>query len=73
MIQKFLLISVGSVLLCSCIASKDTTELVIMQHPETMDFQDCRLADWGSDKAIRENEECVQRYQRQGYIIWGQR
>jgi hypothetical protein len=46
---------------------------VILQHPETMDFQDCRLADWGSDKAIRENEECVQRYQQQGYIIWGQR
>lgn len=73
MIRKLLLFSVLSVLLSSCLATKDKTELVILQHPDTMDFQECRLADWGSGKALRDNEECVNRYRQQGYIIWGSR
>lgn len=73
MIRKFLLLLTLAGLLSSCLASKDSIDLVILKHPETMDFQNCRVADWGSEKALRDNEECVKGYQQQGYIIWGQR
>jgi hypothetical protein len=61
------------ILLSSCIANKEKSKVVIMQNPQTMDFQDCKVADWGSEEAFKNNEECVKTYQSQGYIIWGER
>lgn len=73
MTRNLLLFSILLVLLSSCLATKDKTELVILQHPQTMDFQNCRVEDWGSQKAIENNEACVKSYQQKGYVIWGTR
>lgn len=69
--KKLLYLPILVALLCSCIPKKQ--ELIILQHPETMDFEECRVADWGSKEAIKENEECVKSYKQQGYTIWGTR
>lgn len=58
-------------LLSSCMAKKNMPKVVILQNPETMDFQNCKVADWGSEKGFQANEECIKGYQQQGYIIWG--
>jgi hypothetical protein len=58
-------------LLSSCMAAKDKPKTVILQNPETMDFQNCKVADWGSEEGFQDNEKCIERYQQEGYIIWG--
>lgn len=74
MIRGLLLCAVPLLLLlASCLADKDKPTMVILKHPETMDFQDCKVEGWGSEKAFMENEECVRRYQQQGYVVWGSR
>jgi hypothetical protein len=52
-------------------AAKDKPKTVILQNPETMDFQNCKVADWGSEEGFQDNEKCIERYQQEGYIIWG--
>jgi predicted ATPase len=47
--------------------------VVILQHPDTMDFQNCEVDKWGLDKHFQNNEECVKNYQKLGYIVWGSR
>lgn len=58
-------------LLSSCIAQKE--KLIILQHPETMEFERCQVADWGSKEALAENEACVEAYKQKGYVVWGTR
>ena len=58
--------------LSSCMAAKEKQpKVVILQNPKTMEFQNCKVADWGSEQGFLDNEKCVQRYQQEGYIIWG--
>lgn len=71
LIRRLLLCAVPLLLLTSC--AKDRPMLVIMKHPDTMDFQNCKVADWGSEEAFMQNEACVKGYQQQGYTIWGSR
>lgn len=72
LIHTLLLLTV-LLLLTSCLATKDKPTLVILQHPQTMDFQNCKVEDWGSQKGFSDNEACVKKYQEQGYTIWGSR
>lgn len=68
--HKILVISL-LFLLCSCMAAKNKPKVVVLQNPDTLDFQNCKVADWGSEKGYQDNEECIKEYQQQGYIIWG--
>jgi hypothetical protein len=46
---------------------------VVLKHPATLDFVNCNVDRWETDKSYRTNEECVRKYQEEGYVIWGQR
>jgi hypothetical protein len=58
-------------LLSGCASGKP--RLVILQHPETMEFQNCEADKMGLNSSFASNEECVQKYQKMGYVIWGER
>ncbi len=73
MLKKFLFISLLLPLLASCMSMAGNHRVVILQHPETMDFQNCEVDKWGLDKHFKNNEECVKNYQKLGYIVWGSR
>jgi predicted ATPase len=73
MLKKILLISLLLPLLASCMSMEGNRRVVILQHPETMDFQNCEVDKLGLDKHFRNNEECVKDYQKRGYIVWGSR
>lgn len=73
MTKKLLLISVLLALLASCAATQGKPRVVIMQNPESMDFQNCKVEEWWNDQAFKDNEECVKGYLKQGYIVWGTR
>ena len=58
-------------LLTACIASTQGPKVVLLKHPETLDFQECSVDDWGSREGFASKEHCVKQWQDQGYIIWG--
>jgi len=66
-----LLLLIPALLLCSCLAEKSEPKVVILKHPDTLDFQRCVVADWGSKQGYRDNEECIRQYRQRGYIVWG--
>lgn len=45
----------------------------MLQHPETMDFVKCEVDQWGTKKSFAKNEQCIEEYKRQGYVIWAER
>lgn len=46
---------------------------VLLQHPETLDFVECRVGRLLTNFDYARNEECVAEYQKQGYVVWDQR
>lgn len=71
MYHRLLILAFCSLLLTSCLANKDKSNVVLLKHPETMDFQECSLEDWGSKEAYARKDQCVQQWEEQGYIVWG--
>ncbi len=59
-------------MLVSCAGNKKP-DRVILKHPVTQEFVNCNVNRWQSEKSYKENEECVRKYQKEGYIIWGQK
>lgn len=55
-----------------CAGKSSTPKKIILQHPETMEFMKCNVGQWGSESAFATNEECVEEYKKQGYVIWGE-
>lgn len=55
-----------------CAALTDKPSSVIMQNPETMEFVNCDVDEWGTSKSYARNEQCVEDYKKQGYIVWGE-
>lgn len=47
--------------------------VVIMQHPETMDFVDCKVDQWATFASYAKNAECVEDLKSKGYVVWGER
>lgn len=47
--------------------------MVIMQHPETMEFVNCRVDAWATPVSYAKNARCVEDLQKEGYIVWGER
>lgn len=66
-------ILVTLLLACSCAKMSDEPTAVMLQHPETMKFVKCEVDQWGTKKSYAKNEQCVEDYQSQGYVIWGER
>lgn len=60
-------------LLSGCASMQGKPQLVILQHPETMEFQNCEVDKLGLHSSFASNEECVKKYQKMGYVIWGER
>ncbi len=56
---------------CSLFIDKPLT--VVLQHPETMDFVSCQVDGWETPYSYANNEQCVEGYKKQGYIVWGER
>ena len=47
--------------------------VVIMQHPETMDFVKCTVDAWATSASYAKNAQCVEDLKNKGYIVWGER
>lgn len=73
MIRLLVLLPLTLLLLTGCVAAKNQPKVVILKHPVTLDFQNCSISGWADEEAYRQNEECVAKYQQQGYEIWGSR
>ena len=58
-------------LLSACLADKGRPKVVILKNPATLEFQSCTVADWGSRQGYDDNDRCVERWQEEGYVIWG--
>ena len=67
MTSLFLLVLTGG---CTSFSEKSST--VILQNPETMEFVNCKVGGWASSSSYTRNEQCVEDYKKQGYIVWGQ-
>lgn len=57
----------------SCASMSDESTSVMLQNPETMEFVKCTVDQWGTKASFTKNEECIEEYKRQGYIIWAER
>ncbi|SHO49064.1 hypothetical protein [Desulfopila aestuarii] len=74
MLKKLLLLAATTLLLSSCLADKKGPKVVILKHPDTLDFQNCEVkGEWPDDEAFAANEKCVQALEKQGYTVWGSR
>jgi len=73
MLKKLLPI-VTILLLSSCLSDTKGPKVVILKHPETLDFQNCEVSgEWPDEADYAANEKCVQALKQQGYIVWGSR
>lgn len=73
MIRRILYVWVMLLFLSGCASFSDKPSKVILQNPQTMEFVNCRVDEWGTSESYRKNEECVQSYIDQGFVIWGER
>lgn len=62
----------GISLLAGCGQHSGKT-MVIMQHPETMEFVNCKVDAWATPVSYAKNARCVEDLKKQGYIVWGER
>lgn len=60
-------------LLASCAAMRGKPRVVIMQHPETMDFKNCDVGKYGFDSDFKDQQICVDELKTLGYMVWGER
>ncbi len=66
-----LLILLSPLLLSSCAGFQGKPRMVVMKNPKTLDFKNCEVSFWGMDHHFKENDECVKRLKKQGYVVWG--
>ncbi len=64
----FLMITVFTFFSCSLF--NKVPDKVVLKHPTTHEFVNCNVDQWKSKKSYEENDECVKKYQKQGYVIW---
>lgn len=68
MAKRILLLFVLLMSLSSCAV---TETKVILKHPETSEFKECRTGVWAVSS--REKDACVKKYEALGYKVWGER
>jgi len=56
---------------CAALTSKPAT--VILKNPETLEFVECNVDQWNLPGSYKANDECVEGYKKQGYVVWGTR
>lgn len=56
---------------CSLFQKKPT--VVILKHPETLDFVDCKVGKWEMPESYSANDLCIEEYKKKGYEVWGKR
>ncbi|WP_163335686.1 hypothetical protein [Desulfopila sp. IMCC35008] len=71
--RNSLLLLTAIALLSSCASLKGEPRVYIMQNPETMEFKNCDVGVIGLDKHFKDNEECVEKLKKEGWIVWGKR
>lgn len=55
-----------------CATFSDRSGTVIMKHPQTMEFVDCKVDKWGTKLSYDRNEKCVEEYKSKGYVVWAE-
>lgn len=60
-------------LVAGCARMSDESTSVMLQNPETMEFVKCTVDQWGTKASFAKNQECIEEYKRQGYVIWAER
>ncbi len=73
MMKKLLPVLLLIPLLAACASMQGKSRVVIMQHPYTMDFQNCEVGKYGFNKDFKDQQKCVDDLKNQGYIVWGER
>lgn len=72
--RKYMKLLCVLLLLCSGCASYSGKKMVILQDPKTMDFVECEVIDqFVTPASYTKNEECVEGYKKQGFVVWGER
>jgi hypothetical protein len=57
-----------------CSSYSEKSKMVILQDPKTMDFVECEVSGaFITPASYTKNEECVEEYKRQGFVVWGER
>ncbi|TKB06053.1 hypothetical protein [Desulforhopalus sp. IMCC35007] len=56
-----------------CARMSDKPTYVVLQNPVTMEFVHCEVGQWSTKSAFAKNEQCVEDYKRQGFVVWAKR
>ncbi len=56
--------------LCGCAFTEGKPRKVILRHPVTYDYVDCNVDIWQTEKSYKKNDECVEHYKKQGFVVW---
>ena len=60
-----------SLLIGGCAGFQGKPRMVVMKNPKTLDFKNCEVNFWGTEHHFDENDACVKRLKKQGYVVWG--
>jgi hypothetical protein len=75
-IVRMLLLGGAVIQLCfiaGCAGMSYQPTSVIFQNPTTMEFVQCDVGQWGTKASYAKNEQCVEEYKRQGFVVWAKR
>ena len=70
--QILAVLSLLLVLMGGCGSLSENSRSVILQNPETLEFVNCNVDKWGTFASYARNEKCVEDYENQGYVVWGE-
>lgn len=68
-----LVISAVVLLLSGCAGFSEQSRKVLLKHPETMEFVSCEVGEWSTKEEYAKKDACVTDYEKQGYVVWGER
>ncbi len=54
-----------------CSYLHDDPRTVVLKHPVTLDFVDCKVDQWETSKSYKDNQQCIEDYKKKGYVVWG--
>ena len=66
-IMLFVLVVAGS----GCAMNPSNKTLIVLQHPETKDTEECRADAWTTWNVYAEVEACAKAYEKAGFIRLG--
>lgn len=72
-ISGILVIGTVVLLLSGCAGFSEQSRKVLLKHPETMEFVSCEVGEWATEAEYAKKNACVTDYEKQGYVVWGER